>query len=160
MKVSGWIENIIKYVCVVLMLEMVAICFLQVVTRYGFNFTYKWVEEMAIWSMVWMIYLGSALGAITNQHPRIDALLNALPSRAKNLLESFDCLVCAGIAAVLAYHSIGVIQFSGGICSTGMGASFSIFFASLLAGGGLMALFFCIRAAGYIKLAFGKGDSI
>lgn len=151
MRFIEWIEKVLRYMCFILIIEIVLVCFLQVITRYGLNFTYRWVEELAIWSMIWMIYLGSVLAINTGQHPRIDALLNILPYKTKNIIEACNCLICAGITAVLSYQTINVMIFSFPIRSTGMGVSFALLYGSFLVGGVLMMIFFLIKAFHFLK---------
>ncbi len=40
---------------------MLAIIFLQVITRYVFNYTFDWSEELARFLFVWVVFIGSAL---------------------------------------------------------------------------------------------------
>ena len=45
----------IRWICMFLLIEMVAVIFFQVVSRYCFGIAHFWAEEMAVFSMIWLV---------------------------------------------------------------------------------------------------------
>ncbi len=65
-----------------LCLTVVASCIIyQVILRYIFSSASPWVEELAVFGMVFAVYFGAALGARERAHIRITLLVNKLPRR-------------------------------------------------------------------------------
>ncbi|WP_066298440.1 TRAP transporter small permease [Bacillus sp. FJAT-29937] len=157
MKLIQFINQTIRIVCITLIIIIIFTTFFQVIVRYLFSSSYTWVEETAIWSMVWIIFLGSVLGIVEDAHPKVDFFTNLLPSKAKGIVESFSNLVCAIVAALLGYYSIDLVQSNFHKISVGLQIPISILYLSLLIGSVLMALFFLVKAYESIRGAFGKG---
>lgn len=56
--------------------------FITVVMRYGFAASFLWGEEMAIFSFIWCVFLGAAVGVRRKIHLSFDFLPNILKGRA------------------------------------------------------------------------------
>lgn len=141
---------IVKLICVILLGIIVVTCVLQVVARYIFHKGFPWVEELATWALVWTTFMGSTLAVINGTHPRIDALLLVLNHKTKCIIEAFDNLVCAGIACVLAYYTIPLLEQTKKFISTGLKVPMAILYAALFVGGVLMAVFFIANAVMFL----------
>jgi len=61
-------------VSVAAMLVMLAIIFMQVITRYLLGFTFEWSEELARFLFVWAVFLGSALIMGEDGHLAVELL--------------------------------------------------------------------------------------
>ncbi len=55
------LRKVLYGISVTAMLVMLAIIFVQVITRYLFGFTFEWSEELARFLFVWATFLGGAL---------------------------------------------------------------------------------------------------
>jgi len=66
------------------------LCFIQVVSRYIFNFAVPWSEEIARWALVWLTFVGSAYAFKIDAHIGIEAFINILPSKIKILIGWLD----------------------------------------------------------------------
>lgn len=89
------------YIGTVIFVFMTILLTVQVVSRYLFNHSFTWTEELSVVMFVWLIYLGVS-GAVTKRkHLRIDALINVLPFKAKKFLLTLDNVImflfCLGI---------------------------------------------------------------
>ncbi|EJW09294.1 putative N-acetylneuraminate transporter [Rhodovulum sp. PH10] len=56
-----YLRKVLYGISVAAMLVMLAIIFMQVITRYLLGFTFEWSEELARFLFVWVVFLGSAL---------------------------------------------------------------------------------------------------
>jgi len=75
--------TIIKALVVALFLIMVAVVFSQVFTRYLTNNSLVWSEEVARFSMIWLVFLSSIITFSTNDHIIVDALVTFLKNRPR-----------------------------------------------------------------------------
>lgn len=71
-------EEIIGCLCLV---AIAALIFLEVVLRYVFDTGLSWIPEIAGFCMVWMVYMGAALGVRERFHIRIFVGVMLLPGR-------------------------------------------------------------------------------
>ena len=107
LKPLEWIENSIA---VVSMATVSLLVFGQVVSRYGFNYTPVWSEELARFLVVWSIFIGVAIGVRNNQHIGVDALLRFLPHKLLLASEVLLNLIGVVVISILVYTSIDFIK--------------------------------------------------
>lgn len=74
--------------------------FLQFFTRYVLNNSFAWTEEIAIYCLVAVVFLGSAMCVRTSRHIHVNFLYRYLPGPAGRVLAT---LVDAGSVALFAY---------------------------------------------------------
>lgn len=89
-KVIGYLDqNLERILCLILFGTMVILTTLQVVFRFGLNFSLDWTEELARYCFIGSIYAGAALGVKDDQHIRVeimDVILPAKPARNVKLI--------------------------------------------------------------------------
>ena len=107
LKPLTWIEN---FLAVVTLGSVSIIIFCQVVSRYCFNYTPMWSEELSRYLIVWSIFIGVSIGVRKNQHIGVDALIRFLPHKLKVASEVLLNLIGIAVICVLVYISIGYIK--------------------------------------------------
>lgn len=107
LKPLEWIENMLA---VVSMTTVSLLIFGQVVSRYGFNYTPIWSEELSRFLVVWSIFIGVAIGVRNNQHIGVDALIRFLPHKLKIASEVLLNLIGVVVIGILIFNSIEFIQ--------------------------------------------------
>ncbi len=130
------------WLSVAAMATMLALIFLQVVTRYVFGFTFDWSEEVARFLFVWVVFLGSALIMGETGHLAVRFLPDALSGKLAGL-------ILESAINLLSYVFIYLLVFQGGKMMTAMsfqttpalGISVSWIYATLPVSGLLMALY-------------------
>ena len=76
-------NQIEKYMIVSMFLVMTVIIALNVVTRFVFNFTLSWGEQLARLLLVWTSFAGISWAGMINAHMRVTALSLALKKNPK-----------------------------------------------------------------------------
>jgi hypothetical protein len=71
-----------RWVVIALMAVMAVLVFANVVSRYLFNFSIIWVEELTRYMMVWVGFIGSGLVLRFGAHIAVDVFQDLLPARA------------------------------------------------------------------------------
>ncbi len=61
-------EKFLLYIVMILLALMVIIVFANVVSRYYLQFSLAWSEEIARFMLVWLVFLGSFLAYIHDEH--------------------------------------------------------------------------------------------
>jgi len=101
-KILNKIDNVIEYLCMVTLVILVCIVFLQVFTRYVLGFTPRWSEETAVILMIWLGFITTAIGVKKASHLSISAVVDLLPKPVQKVIFYIDEL------AVMFY---GIILF-------------------------------------------------
>lgn len=76
--------------------------FLQFFTRYVLNDSYGWTEEVAIFCLVAVVFLGSAMCVRLSRHIHVDFLYRYLSGPIARALSSFVDILRTGVFAYLA----------------------------------------------------------
>lgn len=70
---------------VLIMIGLMAIIIsYQVISRFGFNYTPTWIQPMSLLLMVWIGFLGIAIGFQDHSHIRITIFEDKLPAKLKS----------------------------------------------------------------------------
>ncbi len=100
-RLTWWIERVLAYAFI----AAVALNFINVVGRYGFGTTLLSADELQIFIMVFMTFLGAAVVAWRNQHLRMDVLVNALPAPVRRLIRIAELAVTVILAGFVLWNS-------------------------------------------------------
>ena len=106
LKPLKWIENSIA---VLTMTTVSLLVFGQVISRYFFEYTPVWSEELSRFLIVWSIFIGVAIGVRKNQHIGVDAIIRFLPHKLKLASEVLLNLIGVVVIAILIYSSFEFI---------------------------------------------------
>ena len=91
-------KNITRMIgCILMMISytyMVVITMLQVILRY-FGIVIVWAEESARYAFVWLTFLGVAYVSLTDEHLKIDFIVDMLPRKTKRIVSIIAKLLVA-----------------------------------------------------------------
>ncbi len=77
----------------------------NVIGRYGFGRTLYWADEVQVFLVVWITYLGAAIASWRDVHLRIDVLSTRLTPRLRRLLGWLEGILVVATSGFLAWHS-------------------------------------------------------
>lgn len=125
----------------------VGLNFFNVVGRYGFGVTMLSADEVQIFIMVFMAFLGAAVVAWRDQHLRMDVLVNALPAPLRKLVRIAELTVIAILAGFVLWNSSYYVKqmFIFGRVSDMGRIPMWIPHGAVAAGFGLITLVTCLR---------------
>ncbi len=89
---------------VVLMMVMTSLVLLNVVTRYGFQFSLTWAEELSRFMMIWVTYIGAGLALRQGNHVAFEYVQSLMPPRVVPWLRAAIALGILLFLAFLAYY--------------------------------------------------------
>lgn len=98
--VSFWIERILA----IAFAAAVILSFVNVIGRYVFGSTIIWADEIQIYIMIWMAFLGAVVATWRQMHLRMDLLFKMLPPPLRlcvQVLEFAAMIVLAGVVVAL-----------------------------------------------------------
>ena len=112
--------------------------------RNFFGTVFRWAEEIAIYSVVWITFLASVLCLKNGEHTRIEVFINLFPHRIRKWIEVFDYVVCFAFMALLAYHSIELLKINGAFRTAGANIPMYMVYSCIMVSGILMIPYFAI----------------
>lgn len=80
-KVLDFSEKFISYVAMIFLVIMILIVCTTVFTRYIFNYTFRWSDEVALLMMIWFGFIGLALGVKNSVHLSIEFFMSLIPDK-------------------------------------------------------------------------------
>jgi len=108
---EGSFERVIvtvnRWIVISMMAVMATLVFMNVVSRYIFNHSIIWAEEVSQYLMVWVAFLGAGLALRQGRHVAIEILQDRLPSRARRMTRHLVALLLIlfmGILIVLGFQ--------------------------------------------------------
>jgi TRAP-type C4-dicarboxylate transport system permease small subunit len=112
MKLEKLVNFGIPIICGVLLVVIVTVTFAQIVLRNCFDSGLPWYDDIAQFSMSWMVLFSTIWLTKNNQHLNTGLKLHQkLNKRSIYLIDGILALVVASIAAVIAYQS-AIFAFS------------------------------------------------
>jgi TRAP-type C4-dicarboxylate transport system permease small subunit len=90
-----------------LMAVMATLVFTNVITRYIFNFSIIWAEEVSQYLMIWIAYLGAGLALREGRHVAVEMLQDRLPAalgRGVRMAVGGLVLAFLGVVTVLGFQ--------------------------------------------------------
>lgn len=151
------LRALLYWVSVVSMSVMLAIIFLQVITRYCFGHTFEWSEELARFLFVWVVFLGSALIMGEGGHLAVQLLPSRLQGKAAGLvLEVFVNLCSYAFIALLMVQGAKMTSIMTFQTSPGLGLPMSYVYAIMPLSGALMLLYLAKDTVRIVKAALAR----
>ena len=149
--VRNWLMKLIKYLCATCLIVMATILLVQVIARYVFNRSIYWAEELAIYCMIWSIFLGSAIGVAEKSHTRIGFFINLFPAVVVNVIQLILDVIFLFFAGVLGYNSLSIVEISMKSLSAGLRLPLGFVYGSLSVSALLMVIFFLFNIVDDIR---------
>ena len=151
MKTLEWLTKMIRGIVAILMVVCTVLVFIQVCRRNFVGTVFRWAEEVAIFSVIWITFLGAVLCLENGEHTRIEVFINLFPHKIRKWIEVFDYLVCFAFMALLSYHSIELLQINGGYRTAASNIPMFVVYSSVMVSGILMIPYFGILIYNKIK---------
>jgi TRAP-type C4-dicarboxylate transport system permease small subunit len=102
-RLSFWIERLLALAFA----AAVILSFVNVIGRYVFGATVIWADEIQIYIMIWMAFLGAVVVTWREMHLRMDLLFKMLPFRLQKIVrfaEFAAMITLAGVVVALSGH--------------------------------------------------------
>ncbi|MDR3231175.1 MAG: TRAP transporter small permease [Synergistaceae bacterium] len=95
-----WLDkNFERVVVIAATFILLSASFLGVMTRYVFNMSLTWTEEISLFALIWLAYFGAAISVTRRRHLRIELLpMLLLGKRGQKLVNIVANLAFLGFA--------------------------------------------------------------
>jgi len=133
-----------------------AVVFYQFVTRYVFNDSASWTEEIARYLLIGTVFVGAAIGVAKNNHIQVDLLYRYLPTSVARGLATLVDLLRAVFFAAMTVFTVLMMQRMGNYQMTIIDLPMNIVYGVCLFGFAAMAL----RSLWVMKVHWRRGFSV
>ena len=107
-----WFKRVNAGVVVAMMALMVALVFANVVSRYLFNRSFIWAEELSQYLMVWVTFLGAGLALRQGRHVAVEMLQDALPGPIGRAMRVLVAVLVIAFLVVLVVLGFQIVEFA------------------------------------------------
>ena len=122
------------WVALMLFWALGATVFYQFLTRYVFNDSAAWTEEIARYLLIGVVFVGAAIGVRRNNHIQVDLLFRYLPPRAGRVLATVVDAVRIAFFAATCVLTVQMMLRMGNYSMTIIDAPMNIVYGVCLAG--------------------------
>jgi C4-dicarboxylate transporter DctQ subunit len=126
---------------IALILVIIVAIFAQVIWRYALNNPLIWPEEVARYSFIWVVMLGTPLLIRSGESLVVDILLISVSARTSRMLQVIATIAIAPLLGILIYYGIGMMNLVHGERMASTGLPMAVLFLSAPVGGVLGLIF-------------------
>jgi TRAP-type C4-dicarboxylate transport system permease small subunit len=107
-----WLDDYLEIgICVVLLIFMTSLIFVQVIMRYVFSNSLTWSEELARYVFIWLIYLGISYSCKEIKHIKIESALYLFPKSWRTVVTIVGDVLLTLFAVFIVYRGLGIVKF-------------------------------------------------
>jgi TRAP-type C4-dicarboxylate transport system permease small subunit len=104
-KVIDWIANIYLFVALLAFFCMIAILTVEIISRYFFDHSFVWSQEMASILICWITFLGFGKIVVDREDISITYLVKKLSSKALKIVSILNSLLLFLISSIMLFYS-------------------------------------------------------
>jgi TRAP-type transport system small permease protein len=153
MRIISLIGLIPRIVLVILMIIMLVDMMLGVFFRYVVGQALFWSEEVGTLCLIWLTFVGSAIGVTRDSHFAINMLLEHLRPRNQRILRMIIALLIMLFGFVLAPYGLDLTIRNSTSITPGLGINLSCQYASAFVGGVMIV---CYALVLVVEIVRGK----
>jgi TRAP-type C4-dicarboxylate transport system permease small subunit len=109
---EGVVERACKYLSALALMVLVVVVGVDIVTRWGFNFSYEVSDEFAAYMLVAIAFLSLPVSHINGAFHRVEFVQARLSMRWKLISSIFFELVALIFCAIFAWQFVGLVRSS------------------------------------------------
>jgi TRAP-type C4-dicarboxylate transport system permease small subunit len=109
---EGVVERACKYLSALALMVMLAVVGVDIVTRWGFNFSYEVSDEVAAYMLVAIAFLSLSVSHINGAFHRVEFVQARLATRWKLISSIFFELVALAFCAIFVWQFMGLVRSS------------------------------------------------
>ncbi len=101
---------IVRLACITMATMIFVVVVLAIVARYGFGQAVSWTEEVPRYLLIWVSFLGAAVCVLKREHVGFEVLLNALPTRVRQITTALISLLIFSFGYVMLHYGIVFVK--------------------------------------------------
>jgi C4-dicarboxylate transporter DctQ subunit len=109
-QVADAVAFAVERILAVALIAGITLNFINVVGRYVSGYTLIGVDEIEIYILIWIAFLGAATITWRSQHLRMDVLLNACPAIVRTIVAVAEMCTLLAVALFVGYQSFRYVE--------------------------------------------------
>jgi TRAP-type C4-dicarboxylate transport system permease small subunit len=109
MPIKKYLEVVSQAITAFLMMFMVFLTLLQVVSRYAFEASFPWTEELARLDLIYLTFFGSIVAFQCRAHLRVEVLVHAFPHGLRKWLGVLVDLASMLVLGVVVWQGVPLL---------------------------------------------------
>jgi len=147
-----------EWITIVTFVVMVVITFTQVLCRYLLSYSLPWADELARFSLVWMVFIGMVATLAKGQHVTADVLLERYRGRLRIVMLTLVDLATIVLFSCLLIGGLKLVQMTGTQTMATLGISKSWLYAALPIGAVLMVIELILQITRRLRHPASRGN--
>lgn len=135
-----FIYNMILNICTLLFLVIIFATVAGVFFRYVMDTPLIWSDELARFSLIWMIFLGAGVVSFRDSHLIVDFIYEYTSKKVTSVLKTFSAVIVLAFLLILIIFSIDLLRVAGYNTSPALDIPLSFWRGSVVAGAVLMVV--------------------
>lgn len=135
-----WHPLFSEIVVIICFLAIVLATFMGVVSRYILEYSLPWADEVARYSLVWLVYVGMVSSLVRGQHVCVEVLLSRYRGQVRIWMLNLIDLACMVLFGALLYGGLLLMQMAQSQITPALGISKSWIYAAVPVGSALMLI--------------------
>lgn len=131
----------IKYFCVLLFIVMIVSSFGQVVSRYIFEYSLSWSEELARYAAIWLTFMGATVALKEKALAYVEALINMLPKKISRWVGLFVNALNLAFCGMMLVYGCELVGKTVGQTSPALTAPMVLIYSAAPVSGMLMIIY-------------------
>ncbi len=140
-KILAFIEKMLKVLVVLCIGIMLAIVFLQVISRYAFNYTPSFAEELSRYLFVWTVFLSLPLVAKSGGHMAIETITSRISGMKLKVCRVLADLFTFSFLFIMTWYGYKMVEIAQYQTSPAMVIPMSYVYIVIPVGCAIMCLF-------------------
>ncbi len=146
-RLSDLLDQVIALLIALLLATLVVVMFIGVIYRYVLNDALAWSEEIAGFSMGWLVFLGAAALYSADGHPASTLLLARVSDPAKQLVTALAQIIAGTYLVIMTAAGIELLQ-QPQPHSPALSLSYAVAYVAVPISGGIMLVHWLRRHLG------------
>jgi TRAP-type C4-dicarboxylate transport system permease small subunit len=140
-KVLDHLEKLVTWGCIASFSVMAIMGVLQVTFRYGLDRPLEFSEELARYTFIWSVFLGSVICYRRGSHAAIEIFVKMLPDKVRRVVLLLATITCSAFFALIVVQGWDITVDAMGQASASLGVSMAYAYAVLPVGGLLLLIY-------------------
>ncbi len=110
--INDFIDHVVKWIIIVLMLFIPAVMVLQVIIRYVFNYPLPWPEEATRFALIWLVFMTACAALRRGEVVALDYFRVRLSEKVARYLTIMGSVLMISFLMVVFYSGVDMTWFT------------------------------------------------
>jgi len=145
------LSNLVEKICMVLVVALAVVVFLQVFNRFVLKAPLAWSEDLAMLLFQWVAFLGAAVGVKRMRHFGIELVVKKLSAKARNMVEILTPWIMGLVALTMITEGYKLVLFNKNRIYASMDLSYIWAYSAIPVSGALILIFLVQQEIGRLR---------